>query len=288
MSEIGGTITIPAADGFSLSGTVFEPQHRLNSVAIINAAMAVPRRFYKIYARHLAEQGHRVFTYDYRGIGDSRPADLKGFPARMRDWAELDMAGMIDWAAKQYQPSEIVLIGHSIGGQAAGLLDNSDKVTSMVTVSAQSGYWGLQPGKEKYRALLYDYFVFPVLSRLYGYLPWSLFASGEDMPKDAALEWAGWSRSPDYIFGDKTLDSLRNFPRFTAPILAYSFEDDVWGSRRSVDNMMARYTATTVERRHRTPEDVGGNKIGHLGFFLPSSKPLWQEVDAWLEQIRSE
>jgi predicted alpha/beta hydrolase len=46
---------------------------------------------------------------------------------------------------------------------------------------------------------------------------------------------------------------------------------------------MARYSAAKVERRHRTPDDVGGSKIGHLGFFMPSSKPLWQEVDSWLE-----
>jgi predicted alpha/beta hydrolase len=288
MIKKGENVTIPAVDGFSLSATLFAPEASSESVAIISAAMAVPRRFYKIYARHLALQGHLAVTYDYRGIGDSRPAVLKGFRARMRDWAELDMAGVIEWVTNQYQPSKIVLIGHSIGGQAAGLLDNSEKVTAMVTVSAQSGYWGLQPGKEKYRGWFFGYIAFPFLSRLYGYLPWSRFASGEDMPKDVALEWASWSRSPDYLFGDKTLDSLRNFPRFTAPILAYSFEDDVWGSRRSVDNMMARYTAVEMDRRHRTTEAVGGNKIGHLGFFLPSSEALWQEADTWLEQIKSE
>lgn len=285
MVEQDDRITVRAVDGYSLGATVFKPGVFDGSVAIISAAMAVASRFYGKYARHLAEQGYIALTYDYRGIGDSGPADLRGFQARMRDWAELDMAGVIDWAAEHYRPDRIILVGHSIGGQAAGLIHNSDKVDAMVTVSAQSGYWGFQPGREKYRAWLYVYLAFPLLCRLYGYLPWSRLVPGEDMPRDAGLEWARWARSPDYIFGDKTLDSLRNFPRFTAPILAYSFEDDVWGTRASVDDMMARYTATQVERRHRSPDDVGGNKIGHVGFFLPTSKRLWEEVDSWLQDI---
>lgn len=280
--ESGKDITISALDGFSLAATVFEPSRTSGSAAIINAAMAVPRRFYKRYARHLAQQGYQVVTYDYRGIGDSRPDSLKGFQARMRDWAELDMAAVVEWSKEQFDSERLLLVGHSFGGQAPGLLSNAEKISAMVTLSAQSGYWGLQPGIERYRAWLFVYIAFPLFSRLYGYLPWSRFVSGEDMPKDAALEWAKWARSPDYLFGDKTLDSLRNFRQFKAPILAYSFEDDVWGSKRSVDDMMARYTEAPVERRHRSPKDVGGSKIGHIGFFLPTSEPLWKEVDSWL------
>lgn len=276
--------TIPAIDGFSLAATVYEPSNNPESVAIINSAIAAPRVFYKDYATHLCEEGHVVLTYDYRGIGESRPSSLKGFQARVRDWAELDMAGVIEWAYARYQPRQLVHIGHSIGGQIAGLLSNSDKIRAMVTVSVQSGYWALQPSSEKYRVWFLVFIVFPALTHIFGYLPWSRFAPGEDLPKNVALEWAAWCRSPDYLFGEQSLESLRNFPKFTAPILAYSFSDDVWGSQRSVDAMMARYTGATVERRHRTPQDIGGNKIKHLGFFLPKAFNLWHEVDEWIKK----
>jgi len=275
--------TIQAIDGFTLAATVYEPGIDHESVVIINAATAVPRDFYADYANHLSQAGHIAVIYDYRGIGESRPANLKGFSAKMRNWVELDMAGVIEWASNLYRPRHILLIGHSIGGQAAGLLNNSDKISAMVTFSAQSGYWALVPSSEKYRIWFVLYFLIPILCWVYGYLPWSRFARGEDLPKGVALEWASWCRSQDYLFGDKTLESLQNFRKFTAPILAYSFSDDAWASRYSVDKMMAHYNQAMVERRHRTPQDIDGNKIGHIGFFRPTASELWQEVDEWIQ-----
>jgi predicted alpha/beta hydrolase len=283
MASKGGTdATIPASDGFALAATVFEPKSPPQFVTVISAAMATPRRLYELYARYLSRAGHFVVTYDYRGTGDSRPESLKGFQARMRDWAEYDLSGVIAWARAQCGPCPLFLIGHSFGGQAAGLLENAADVRAMVTVSSQSGYWGLHPGVEKYRVWFFAHVGFWLLSSLYGYLPWSRFVKGEDLPKQAALEWARWSRSPDYLCGDRTLESRRNFPRFTAPILAYSFSDDIWGSKRSVDAMMSYYTGASLERRHVTPDDLGLDKIGHIGFFLPTARALWREVDAWL------
>jgi len=285
MSTKGGTdTTIPATDGFELAATVFEPKGNPHYLTVISAAMATPRRLYEVYARYLSRVGHFVVTYDYRGIGDSRPESLKGFQARMRDWAEHDMTGVIAWAHAQNSSRPLLLIGHSFGGQAAGLLENTADVRAMITVSSQSGYWGLHPGNEKYRVWFFAHIGFWLLSSIYGYLPWSRFVRGEDIPKQAALEWARWSRSRDYLCGDRTLESRRNFPHFTAPILAYSFSDDIWGSKRSVDAMMSYYTGASLERRHVKPEDIGIDKIGHIGFFMPTARTLWREVDSWLAE----
>ena len=274
--------TIHARDGFELAATLFEPGKTVERVLIINGATGVPRGYYAAYAQHLSRTGHLALTYDYRGTGQSRPANLKGFAARMRDWAELDMAGVIDWASAFYQPRCLILVGHSIGGQAAGLLDNSEKVGAMLTVSAQSGYWALAPALEKYRLWFYVYLLIPILSHLFGYLPWSRLGRGEDLPRGVALEWARWCRCPDYLCGDKTLASLRNFANFTAPVRAYSFSDDKWGTKIAVNAMMARYIHAPMEHLHRTPQDNGGHKIGHLGFFQPNSMKLWRETDQWI------
>ena len=143
MEDGARDLIIRSIDGFALNATVYDPGIRTESVVIINAATGVPRNFYKDYACHLREIGHLVVTYDYRGIGDSRPLHLKGFPARMRDWAVLDMAGVVEWSSTYYNPRFLFLIGHSIGGQAAGLITNSDKVTAMVTISAAIFHYAL-------------------------------------------------------------------------------------------------------------------------------------------------
>ncbi len=279
-------LPIAALDGCELAATVFTPAGPPDRVAIISAAIAVPGTFYRHLAGYLAGQGWLALTYDYRGIAKSRPADLKGFHATARQWAEEDMAGALAWAKARYPQAEIVLIGHSFGGQAAGLLPDLSRVRAMVTISAQSGYWRLQPGFEKVKVWFYVHIVFPSLCALYGYLPWSRFARGEDLPKAAALEWASWCRLPDYLFDDPALDARRRFARFTAPILAYSVDDDVWGSAKAVEAMMAGYTAAQVERRHIHPSDAGTGRLGHLGFFLPKAARLWPAMLDWVEGQR--
>ena len=41
---------------------------------LIVSAMGVPQRFYADFAEWLASQGHAVMSFDYRGVGESRPA----------------------------------------------------------------------------------------------------------------------------------------------------------------------------------------------------------------------
>lgn len=272
-------ITIPARDGFALAGTVYRHDAATDRAVIISSATAVPQRFYRHYARALADEGYIAVTYDYRGIGGSRPATLRGFDATMRDWGLLDMAGVVDWARLQLGAERIFVAGHSAGGQVAGLLDNSSAIDGMLTFSAQSGHWRLQGGEQKAMVAFHVYLTLPLLSSIFGFVPWSRLGSAEDLPKGAALEWSRWCRDPEYLLGDDTLP-LDRYRDFVAPVLAYSFDDDKWGTKRAVDAMMSAYPH--VERRHVAPSDVGLNSIGHFGYFRQDSERLWREGIDWL------
>lgn len=269
---------IAARDGHPLAATITRPA-MTNRVVIINSATGVPRGFYRHFAEALARAGYLAISYDYRGTGGSAPQRLKDSKARMRDWALLDMTGVIDWVRTEVEPERLFLVGHSIGGQATGLIDNADAVHGMITVSAQSGYWKLQGAEQKYLAWLHVHLTMPLLSQLFGYMPWSRLNGGLDLPKGVALEFARWCRDPGYLLGDQSLP-LARFKQFKAPVLAYSFDDDKWGTKESVDTMMRAYS--TVERRHVRPADIGQPKIGHVGFFRPGSEALWREAIDWL------
>jgi predicted alpha/beta hydrolase len=274
--------TIPARDGYPLAGTLYRPTADPRRVVIINPAIAVPGRFYRHFAAGLAEAGYAAVTWDFRGIGASKTKNLRGFPATVRDWVFLDMAGVIDWVDAELEPERIFLVGHSLGGQVAGLLDNASRIAGMATMSAQSGYWGRQKGEQKILALFHVYLTLPLLSRIFGYGPWGLVGQGEDLPKMAALEWVGWCRHREYLLGDTSLP-LERFQQFTAPVLAYSFGDDKWGQPDSVEAMMRAYPK--VERRHVEPSDFGLDRIGHVGYFRPDSKSLWQDTIAWFDAL---
>lgn len=267
-------LTIPAADGYPLKSTLLISEAS-DTIVIIASATAVPRRFYRHLAEHLNRWGATVVTFDYRGVGESRPASLVGFEADFSQWGSLDIKGVLRWAREQ-NPSRLFLVGHSAGGQVAALAD--EPVDAMVTVSSQSGYWKLQGGTQKLAVCFHMHVTFPILSKLFGYMPWSRLGSSEDLPKGVALQWARWCRHPHYLFGDTSLD-LSLYQRFTAPILAYSIDDDPWGTRASVDSMMGHYP--NVERRHLKP----GHKLGHFGYFRKHSAELWAEITDFFESL---
>jgi predicted alpha/beta hydrolase len=276
------SIIIPARDGYALGGTCYRrddiPPH---TVVTVNAATAVPQGFYRKFATFLAGQGYAVVMYDYRGIGASRPTDLRGLKARASDWALLDMAGVVDWVETTYGPRRLFHVGHSFGGQTVGLLPNADRIDAVVTLSSQSGYWRMQGGLQKATVFFHVHFTLPLLSYLFGYMPWSWFGSAEDIPKGVALQWSRWCRRPGYLLSDTTLP-LERIRQFQAPILAYSFADDDWGTSRSVDAMMGAYPNLT--RRHVTPTEIGIKSIGHFGYFRPQSESLWQTTVQWFEE----
>jgi predicted alpha/beta hydrolase len=273
--------TIVARDGYPLAATVFDPPRPWRS-ALINSATAVPRKIYRSFATFLAQNGFAVLTYDYRGIGGSRPPSLRGFPARMRDWAGLDVSAAIVHAQRRWPTVPLTYVGHSFGGQALGLVPNNSEVSRALFVSAQAAYWRQMPPPENYRVLAMMQIASRVVAPMFGYVPgWT--GMGEDMPRDAFVEWTNWVMKPRYFFDDPTLTELQNFPRYRGPLRAIGMTDDPWATAPMIDLLVSGFTGAWVERRQIDPSVVGVKKIGHFGFFRPEHRDtLWRDSADWL------
>lgn len=269
-------VTFRAADGYALKGVLY-PGPSGAAVLIVNSATAVPQEFYRRFATHMQGLGWTVLTYDYRGIGASAPASLVGFEAHVSDWGLKDMQAAVDFVEADLGPPKIFMMGHSAGGQQVGMITAPDRIAAMVAVSAQSGYWRLQGGWEKPKVWFYATLFIPIMTRLFGYLPWR-WLGGEDLPYHVALEWAAWCRSPGYLRDDASLP-LHRFDDFRAPVLAYSVDDDGWGTKAAVTAMMSAYPNVTFD--HLLPADHGIAKLGHMGFFRRGSETLWDRVHDW-------
>lgn len=280
-------LRIAARDGYALAATrrrvdAGEP----HATVLIAAAAAVPAGFYRRFATYLAERGFDTLTFDYRGVGGSRPASLKGFDARMRDWAELDAAAAVDHAAALHPDMPLVYVGHSFGGQALGLLPNNGKVSRALLVASQAGYWAYLAGLEKYRAYVLLRFVAPALVRYYGYLPPGV-GLGDGLPEGVFREWAGWCMNPGYLFDDETLASRANYPNYKGALRAVGLADDSWAKPRAISRLLEGYTGTTPEHLTVAPRDIGAAKIGHFNFFRAEFRDtLWKDAADWLAATR--
>lgn len=276
-------LSFTARDGHALAATLREPAQRdAKAFVLIGSATAVPRQFYGKFASYLAEAGFAALTFDYRGVGGSKPKSLRGFSARMRDWAALDLTAAIDFAAKQAAGRPLLLVGHSFGGQALGLVPNSQKISRALLVAAQVGYWRLFPPPENYRIYVRLRFVGPAVAHAFGYVPGWL-GVGVDLPKGVFLEWAGWCMNPRYLFDDATLETRKNFPNYTGALRAIGLADDKWAPPAAVQLLLDGYTGTKPEHLTIAPADVGAAKIGHFGFFRAEHRDtLWKYAAEWL------
>jgi len=268
-------VTLTAADGYRIGATVFGSGER---AALIMPATGVPQTYYAKFAQHLAERGFLALTFDYRGIGKSLHQDIRKVRARMRDWAMLDAPAAFDFLGDR----RIVVVGHSFGGQALGLLPHPERIAAALVVGSQSGYWKHWPPLGRAWMWPVTHFALPGVARLRGYFPGSRLGFGEDLPAGVAIEWASWCRNPTYLVG--ALRAEDSYARFTAPIRAYALSDDAFAPAGAVQALLDLYPASKSEIRRVHPRDVGAERIGHFGFFRESFRDtLWREAAQWLE-----
>ncbi len=275
------TLRVRARDGLSLAADLFLPGEPARAAVLVAPAMGVPRRYYTPFAAHLAGAGLAALTLDYRGIGGSRDGTLRGFRAALHDWAEQDLAGALDALAARVPGAPLLWVGHSVGGQLFGLLDDP-RLRGALFVGAQSGHWRLWPGAGRL-ALLAWWHVIPALVSVFGHLPGAAFGGGEDVPAGVAREWAAWGRERDYVLSYARPRGGLGFGRFAGPLLSYAISDDGYAPVPTVEALVRYYAAARAELRVVRPDDVGERAIGHFGFFRPRFGPtLWAEASAWL------
>lgn len=279
-------LKIPARDGVLLAATYAAPRPPFvpRSIIGIGAATAVPRGVYQGFADSLAARGAAVVTFDYRGVGDSRPLSLAGFEARMREWAEQDIAGILDWIAVTHPGVPIGWVGNSFGGFGPGLADNGHLVRRLLAIGTMSGYWGQMHGLERYRVALLIGAAMPALSKTIGYLPGWLMGSAVDLPHGVVSEWSRWCLDPRFIAGDATLTSLQNFDNFTGQVRLTRILDDPWSSDAGVADIAALFNAARAVSVWTVSADpTAGGPVGHIGFFRSRHRDgLWQEAGRWL------
>lgn len=275
-------VALRAKDGYPLAATLYPAAaRRRNRAVLICSGTGIPRGFYAAYASFLADRGFDALTFDYRGIGGSRPERLRGFAASMRAWGELDAAAALTWLRAELQPSRLLVVGHSAGGWLTALAPNNHAVDGMIAVASMSGYWGNMKSPERWRLALI-WHVLPTIVHAIGYLPGTL-GTKEDLPKGVALEWARWCRQRGYFFDDPRFDARARLATLTCTVRAYQIADDPWGTPAAVQAMHRGYSRAAVETVQVAPGAIGARAIGHFGFFRQQiGGPLWPETAEWL------
>jgi predicted alpha/beta hydrolase len=286
----GPAFALRSADGCEI-GAVFYPALRprvQRRVAILHCGGGIPALRYRRFAVFLSEFGIPVLTYDYRGIGLSRPAELRGFRASLEDWMEYDSAAAIAWLRARFPDDEIVGISHSIGVLPLAGAPNAGEQGPLVLIGPHTGYFGDYRGRYRLPMALMWHGMMPVLTKLFGYFPASRLRLGEDLPAGFALQWAG-RLSPRIRLAhgeaerERMSRLLGNCASLQRQALLVTISDDAFATRAAADRALTYLPRLACRRIEVTPAEASTDRLGHFGFFRQGSAALWPTLLARLD-----
>jgi predicted alpha/beta hydrolase len=240
---------IRTADGWTLPVTVTSPGPGAHGTVVICPALGVPRQFYGVFARALCLAGWRVVSFDYRGIGEAL-ATGPGMP-RFADWGTRDIDAVLKWVHDTLTPEgcggrRLVVLGHSAGGQLAGLAPHIVHADALVHVAVSLANARLWPwrgplGRAKLAWLLRVRIPLAVARMRGGTLPLAAVGMGPmSIPATILGDWARFARRRGYLFAPGAgLDTSR-YGRLPVPLLAWGFDDDPMAPARA--SRAARWT----------------------------------------------
>ena len=287
---VSENITIKCPDGISLCATVFSPENPPLASVVFASALGVPRQFYRAFAAYLADNGIAALTFDYRGVGDSFPANGDVSRLQMADWGKLDINAVLAEAGARFKTSPLFLLGHSCGGQLFGLAPHSKQLAGVILVSAQLANWRLWPLPSKLGMLLLWHVLIPVLCTGRTIFPArKLGLSSVDVPSSIVAQWARWARQPQYLFAGKFDLNRQHYNELSCPVLAYTFDDDGYAPLTAAEALLARLPNAIIDLEKVRASELNLGKIGHFGYFKEKAgNALWPRTLAWLYKIAGE
>jgi predicted alpha/beta hydrolase len=212
---------------------------------LIWPAMGVPARFYRPFATALREAGLAVVVVDLRGTGASQPR-----PSRASRYGYADLADDVGAVLAHLPPGRrVVLVGHSLGGQACVLhlaRSAAPAVAGLALVAVGLPYWRSYQDR---RRLIVLPFAEGVRATAAVLRVWPGWGFGGRQSRGVMRDWAYTARTGRFpaLSG---VDTEAALAAVRVPVLAVSLERDQYTPAPTVDYLVGKLSAAPVQREH--------------------------------------
>lgn len=270
---------LQASDGYLITAHLFRPAQSNNKLLLVNSATGVRQQVYISFSKYLAELGFTVVTYDYRGIGQSKPENMRNFEANMRIWGTHDFKAVTIYLKKHFSHYRKFCLGHSVGALILGFNDDSLIFEKFIFVGTQDAYVKNLPLKVAVTASLGFGFAVPLSVFFLGYFPAQHFGLGESLPAGSAMDWRtlilhrkSTSRLYEKVKNDYTKELKQQV------FILYA-EDDPWVKMKGMESLMdTAYPNMQKTYRKILISESPEKKIGHINYFRSYNQPLWKII----------
>ena len=287
------TLTIPAVDGYPLHARIWRQSEAAAPVVIINPATSVLSRYYSRFASYLHGHGFHVVCYDYRGIGDSRPQQLRHFQANWLDWGGQDFEGVLRYVIGAFPDSPIQLVAHSVGGLLVGLAPSSHRIERVFAMGSQFAYWPDYAANRRVPMYLRWHIVMPIFTALFGYFPGKRLGWLEDTPTGIVQDWNAaterleqtWKNDARLRTPEQQQALVAQYGRVAADWLAFTVTDDPFGTEVATHRLLDYYRGSNRQHLRLDPAQLDGQGIGHFAYFHARyADSLWPVALQWLQE----
>ncbi len=276
-------IEIICEDQRLISGTIYKP-NTLKGAVMIAPATGINQKFYTHFASFLKENGFGVITFDNRGIGNSKSKKNSDSDIDLISWGRQDMVAVLKHLKKEFPQTKYHLIGHSAGGQLAGLMPNWEELSSIFNYACSSGQLRNMKYPFKFSAHFFMNVYIPLNNLLFGKTNSQWVGMGDTLPKHVARQWSKWCNGQGYIktdFGKAVKEHYYNDLNLPSKWL-YATDDNI-ANLANVEDMISVFTKSKTEILRLDPDELGFEDIGHMKFFSRKRNSLWNIAIDWLE-----
>lgn len=268
------------ADGVTLRMERVAATGKRRGVVVCLHAMMTDGRYFGArrddsFATHVANAGLDVIVADFRGHGGSRPPTAGKDDWSFDDLVELDLPAII--AATDCAPSELTLVGHSLGGLVATAALGTNRIPSpRLLVLPATAPWLLGPRAPlRRRAMMATY---RGITAIAGKAPIRALRMGTaDEAATYVRQLTGWAHSARWT-SLRGVDYRSALGAITTPIWPLTGAGD-WMCTPDDARGFARYLPTAepvriVGRAHGDALDPNHFEL----FTRRELRPLWDEL----------
>lgn len=219
-------------------------------LVVVWPAMGVPARYYRPLAVSLGGAGFAVAVVDLRGTGSSTPR-----PSRASRYGYTDIVADVGAVLAHLKGDHILLLGHSLGGQACALhlATSQSTVAGLALVAVGLPYWRDYPNG--WRTILPMTQGINAMSTVLGV--WPGWGFGGRQARGLVRDWAYTARTGRFpVLGG--VDVEQALGTVSTPVLAVTVEHDRYTPPSTLDRLCAKLRAAPIERWHYTAAEAGG------------------------------